>query len=126
LHSEKSNAWSWKDLNTLLASAERISAALESIEHAAAQHIQIKKDGSVSPQTQGVMGSLRAPLKSLDAIAKYWDTAGGQSIVNDFMSDRAKGTLILAARPDMQSIATLRIPTHPAAYSALNRPPIPV
>ncbi|GAV19303.1 coupling protein TraD [Mariprofundus micogutta] len=106
LCSTKPQAWSWRDLNTLLSSADRISAALESIEHAASQHIQLKQDGSVSPQTQGVMGSLRAPLKSLDAIAKYWDTAGGTSIVNAFMRDGAKGTLILAARPDMQSVAT--------------------
>lgn len=102
----KPQAWSWRNLKDLLASVERISDALQEIGHASGQHIQLKQDGSVTPQTQGVIGSLRAPLKSLDIIAKHWDTAGGTSIVNQFMRDGAKGTLILAARPDKQSVAT--------------------
>jgi len=97
--------WGWKDLSETLAKPQNILSCLESIKHAAAQHIQLT-DGNPSPQTQGVLGSIRAPLKSLDTIANYWSENTGTGIVNSFLNDKVKGiTLVLAARPDMQEIA---------------------
>lgn len=98
--------WGWKDLSQTLADPKIIHACLTETKHAAAQHIQLT-DGSPSPQTQGVLGSIRAPLKSLDTIANYWSENTGIGIVNSFLNDKVKGiTLVLAARPDMTQIAT--------------------
>jgi len=98
--------WGWEDLSRTLAKPQNILTCLESIKHAAAQHIQLT-DGNPSPQTQGVLGSIRAPLKSLDTIASYWSENKGIGIVNSFLNDNTKGiTLILAARPDMTELAT--------------------
>ncbi|WP_018293727.1 type IV secretion system DNA-binding domain-containing protein [Mariprofundus ferrooxydans] len=101
------STWGWQDLSTTLADPRKILSCLQSINHAAAQHIQLDESGSPSPQSQGVLGSIRAPLKSLDTIAGYWSEPAGIPIVSSFLKDEVKGiTLVLAARPDMQEIAT--------------------
>jgi len=99
--------WSWKDLSDTLADPRKIHSCLQSIGHAATQHVQLDDSGSPSPQSQGVLGSIRAPLKSLDTIAGYWSEPAGIPIVSSFLNDSVKGvTLVLAARPDMTEVAT--------------------
>jgi len=98
----KGQQWGWRDLQQTLKKRERILKALIAIDHGALEHIEQE-----SAQTQGVMGSIRAPLKSLDQIARYWPEVGGIPIIKRFINDNTKGvTLIFAARPDQQEIAT--------------------
>jgi len=104
-YKESNKPWGFKDLSIVLADPLKIKSVITKINHAAKQHIQIV-DGNPSPQTQGVLGSIRAPLKSLDQLANYWPEAGGVSIVRSFLDDSTKGVhLVLAAKPDMQSVA---------------------
>lgn len=97
----KGKDWGWKDLQTILKRRTRILEALNHIDHGAIEHID--GDGG---QTQGVLGTIRTALKSIDRIAQYWPKPGGLPIVKRFMSDSQKsGTLIFSARPNQQKIA---------------------
>jgi len=103
-HRTKGEAWGWLELAQILADKKAILRALQSISHGSASHI----DPVDSPQGQGVFGGIRAAVKSIDIISQYWnDFTDAESLVSDFMSDKKRtGLLILAAKADMQEIAT--------------------
>ncbi|WP_167631044.1 type IV secretion system DNA-binding domain-containing protein [Mariprofundus ferrooxydans] len=100
--------WGWGELTHTLADPQRMKSALDSIGHQAAQHIQIKQDGSVGTTSASVLSTLANSVEPLFDVAESWPQPGvGVSLtafVNASGADGAK--LILASRPSESATAT--------------------
>jgi len=97
----KKRDWSWIDIKLIMDSPPRTLECLEAIKSGAAKHIALDENGTPSPQTQGVIGSIETALESLDVITDYWTKKAGIPLIKNFLDDRAKGVVIVvAARPD--------------------------
>jgi len=102
LHATHGVKWGWDTLHGLINDVEALEQALKAINHSGMKHIQLK-NGVPTPQTQGVIGSMGAPLACLNIVSKYWRGGGGLRILKDYMSDKVKaGVLVIGTNANEQ------------------------